>query len=397
MRQAVVFCGGFWKKTWIKNKRIPKPLIRVNKIPFIEHIIYQYSRIGVKKILLLCSYKSHLFFKRYHKKKIFNCEIFCINEGKPLGTAGSLRKAIKSLDQYFFLSNGDTLLNFNPLNLKKIIDKNTLLSVATIKINKKDNRYGGLKFKKDSNVEFTTKNSNYINAGYYFINKKLIYKIKNNQFNFEKDFLINIKKKLFKLIKLDKKYNFFLDIGTPKDLNLAESFLKKFYFKPAVFFDRDGVFNKDKGYVYQYKDFTYINNIKKTVQFLNNNNYYVFVVSNQSGIGRGYYSSKEVDKLHKKINEDLFKNYGYVDEFVYAPYYKESKKYKSLKHKKLRKPNTGMIEYLKKNWSINLNKSLIVGDQESDRKLALNSNIKFLLIEKEINLLKVLSKKLKIS
>ena len=56
-----------------------------------------------------------------------------------------------------------------------------------------------------------------------------------------------------------------------------------------------------------------------------------------------------------------------------------------------------MIEYLKKNWSINLNKSLIVGDQESDRKLALNSNIKFLLIEKEINLLKVLSKKLKIS
>ena len=42
-----------------------------------------------------------------------------------------------------------------------------------------------------------------------------------------------------------------------------------------------------------------------------------------------------------------------------------------------------MIEYLKKNWSINLNKSLIVGDQESDRKLALNSNIKFLLIEKK--------------
>ena len=148
MKQAVIFCGGFGTRLGKKTRRVPKPLIKVNKISFIEHIIYQYSRIGVKKILLLCSYKSHLFFKRYHKKKIFNCEIFCINEGKPLGTAGSLRKAIKSLDQYFFLSNGDTLLNFNPLNLKKIIDKNTLLSVATIKINKKDNRYGGLKFDK---------------------------------------------------------------------------------------------------------------------------------------------------------------------------------------------------------------------------------------------------------
>ena len=145
-----------------------------------------------------------------------------------MGTAGSLRKAIKSLDQYF-LSNGDTLLNFNPLNLKKIIDKNTLLSVATIKINKKDNRYGGLKFKKDSNVEFTTKNSNYINAGYYFINKKLIYKIKNNQFNFEKDFLINIKKKLFKGIKLDKKYNFFRYRDT-KRFKFSRKFFKKILF-----------------------------------------------------------------------------------------------------------------------------------------------------------------------
>ena len=53
VRQAVVFCGGFGKRLGLKTKRIPKPLIKVNKIPFIEHIIFQYSRIGVKKILLL--------------------------------------------------------------------------------------------------------------------------------------------------------------------------------------------------------------------------------------------------------------------------------------------------------------------------------------------------------
>lgn len=102
MRQAVIFCGGFGKRLGLKTKKIPKPLIKINKIPFIENIIFQYSRIGVKKILLLCSYKSDLFFKRYHKKKLFNCKIFCIDEGKPLGTAGSLRNAINSLDKFFF-------------------------------------------------------------------------------------------------------------------------------------------------------------------------------------------------------------------------------------------------------------------------------------------------------
>ena len=396
VKQAVIFCGGYGKRLGIKTKKIPKPLIKINQTPFIENIILQYSRIGVKKILLLCSYKSNLFFRKYHNKKLFNCKIFCLDEGKPLGTAGALRKAINYLDKHFFLSNGDTLVNFNILNLKKIIKKNSLLSIAGIKINQKSNRYGGLKFEKKFNVKFITKNSNFINSGYYFVNKKLIYKIKKNHYNFEKDFLVNAKKIIFKGIKLTQKHNFFLDIGTPKDLSLAEKFLRKFYKKPAVFFDRDGVINEDKGYVFQYKQISYINNIKSTIKFLNDNNYHVFVISNQSGVGRGYYSYKDVEKLHLKINEDLFHSCGHIDEFVFAPFYKKSKKFNSLKYEKMRKPNTGMIEYLKKKWSINLNKSIIIGDQESDRKLALNSKIRFLMVKKEIDLLKTLKKQLNI-
>ena len=94
MKQAVIFCGGFGTRLGKKTRRVPKPLIKVNKISFIEHIIFQYSRIGVKKILLLCSYKSELFFKKYHRKKLFNCQITCFNEGEPLGTAGSLKKQL---------------------------------------------------------------------------------------------------------------------------------------------------------------------------------------------------------------------------------------------------------------------------------------------------------------
>ena len=62
----------------------------------------------------------------------------------------------------------------------------------------------------------------------------------------------------------------------------------------------------------------------------------------------------------------------------------------------MRKPNTGMIDYLKKNWSINKNKSLIIGDKESDKKLAINSNFKYLILNRQTDLVKILKKKLNI-
>lgn len=396
MKQAVILCGGYGKRLGATTKKIPKPLIKVNGSPFLENIIFQYSRFGVKKILLLCSYKHKLFFNLYHKKKLFNCNITCINEGEPLGTAGALRKAIKSLDKNFFVSNGDTLVNFNPLLLIKASNKKTLITLAGIKSKNKGNRYGGLKFDRNNNIQIINKNSEYINSGYYYINKRLIYKIKKKNFSFEKDVLTNLKKNLIKGIILNKPHNYFLDIGTPKDLASSKKFLKKFYSKPAVFLDRDGVINKDKGYVFKYKDISYINNISNCIQLLNNNNFYVFVVSNQSGIGRGYYTSQDVDKLHKKINLDLLNNYAHIDEFVYAPYYKFSKKNFFYKDKKMRKPNTGMIDYLKKNWSINKNKSLIIGDKESDKNLAINSNFKYLILNRQTDLVKILKKKLNI-
>ena len=62
MKQAVILCGGYGKRLGATTKKIPKPLIKVNGSPFLENIIFQYSRFGVKKILLLCSYKHKLFF-----------------------------------------------------------------------------------------------------------------------------------------------------------------------------------------------------------------------------------------------------------------------------------------------------------------------------------------------
>ena len=76
--------------------------------------------------------------------------------------------------------------------------------------------------------------------------------------------------------------------------------------------------NKDLGYVIKKKNFIWNKGVKEGIKLLNNNNYYVFVTTNQSGVGRGYFSEKELNKLHFWINKELNKYDAHIDYFYYA-------------------------------------------------------------------------------
>ena len=150
--------------------------------------------------------------------------------------------------------------------------------------------------------------------------------------------------------------------------------------KPAIFLDRDGVINIDKGYVCQISDFEWIEEAKEAIKYLREKDYYIFVVTNQSGIARGYFTEKEVNILHKFINNELKKVNTYIDEFFYSPYHPINKKlYGNLSH--LRKPNTGMLELASKKWNIDLSKSLLIGDSATDMECANNFEIDGYLFE----------------
>ena len=113
-------------------------------------------------------------------------------------------------------------------------------------------------------------------------------------------------KKLIKIKKIfGKKYeNNFLDIGVPSSLKKLSKFLDDISLKPCLFLDRDGVINKDSGYVFRQRDFIWRKNIFKFIKKYNDKNFYVIIITNQSGIGRGYYKEKDL-KLHKWMREKL--------------------------------------------------------------------------------------------
>lgn len=161
--------------------------------------------------------------------------------------------------------------------------------------------------------------------------------------------------------------------------------------KPAVFLDRDGVINVDKGYVYRIEDFEWIDGAQEAIKFLNSKNYFVFVVTNQSGISRGFYDENDVKKLHVYINSELDKNNAYIDEFFYSPYHPDGIKKQYDRLSKLRKPETGMLELAASKWNIKKEKSFLIGDMPHDIECAKQFGIKGFMFDKS-NLLKFVKK-----
>ena len=139
--------------------------------------------------------------------------------------------------------------------------------------------------------------------------------------------------------------------------------------KLSIFLDRDGVINKDSGYVYQIKDFILYEDAINLINFYGSQNIPIFVVTNQSGIGRGYYSLEEFYNLNKyflnKFDEKVRKNI-FINFCPHDPKLKCS----------CRKPNTYMIRRFIKRFSINLSNSIMVGDKLTDLKAAWRSKIK---------------------
>ena len=83
----------------------------------------------------------------------------------------------------------------------------------------------------------------------------------------------------------------------------------------AAFLDRDGVINEDTGYLHNIKDFRWIEGAIEALKILKENNFLIIIISNQSGVARGYFSEQDVHKLHKWINLQLSKHKIKIDDF----------------------------------------------------------------------------------
>jgi D-glycero-D-manno-heptose 1,7-bisphosphate phosphatase len=152
--------------------------------------------------------------------------------------------------------------------------------------------------------------------------------------------------------------------------------------RPALFLDRDGVLNEDRGYVARWEDFAWISGAKDAVAAFNRAGWLVIVVTNQSGVGRGYYTEADMHALHARMGEDLAAAGGHIDAFYFAPDHPEAP-VESYRHPDPpdRKPNPGMILRALSDWPIDAGRSVLVGDKRSDIEAAKRAGIRALLFK----------------
>ena len=316
----VILAGG--KGTRIKEflGNNPKPMVKFNNIYFLQYLVNSLSKFSFNKIFILTGYRHKVIFKNFHNK-IFNLtKIKCLQEKKLMGTGGALLNLRKEKVKDFILVNGDTIFDIDINNLIKICGKKKLGSVALTENKKNTNNFKLNNLSLKYNILSYQKKGNLMNGGVYFFKKKILNILPKKKFSLENDFLPNLINK--KLLNGKVYKNFFLDIGTPKYFKISEKKLKKYFKKPAVFLDRDGVINHDLGYVYKEKDFKFKKGVIEGLNILSKKKYLIFLVTNQAGIAKGFFKEKDFFKLQSYVSKKLLKYDIMFNDVQYSPFIK---------------------------------------------------------------------------
>ena len=152
----------------------------------------------------------------------------------------------------------------------------------------------------------------------------------------------------------------------------------------VIFLDRDGTINVDKGFVYKPEDIEFIDGVPEAIRKMNELDYKVIVISNQSGIARGFFTSNDVNKLHKYIDTELRKHGARIDAYYFCPHHPDYGSECSC-----RKPKIGLVEQAINDFNIDITKSWMIGDKASDVECARNAGLRAALVAVEYGKLEI--------
>ncbi len=146
--------------------------------------------------------------------------------------------------------------------------------------------------------------------------------------------------------------------------------------RKTVFFDRDGVLNVEKNYLYKISDFQWQQEAIAAIKLLQAQNYQVIVVTNQSGVARGYYEETDIQALHNYMQAQLVAQQTKIDAFYYCPHLPEASRKEYAQQCNCRKPAAGMLLTAMQEHPTLVSQSFLIGDKASDLQAAQAAGIR---------------------
>jgi D-glycero-D-manno-heptose 1,7-bisphosphate phosphatase len=387
IKQAVILAGGLGTRLRPLTYKIPKPMVPVNNRPFLEYLIEMLRENGISEVVFLLGYLPEKIVEYFGDGSEFGVNIKYSIGDVSFETEKRIKNAEYLLDGFFLLMYCD---NYWPLNLKKMMEfynKNKTLVTMVIYTNKdnitRNNVYvdeNGWIRKYDKTRE--DKNLNGVDIGFFIVNKKVLNLMSNHNFSFQDEILPKlIEKRQIRGYLTDHRY---YSISTHERLILTENFLKP---KKVIFLDRDGVINKKPpkaDYVKKWAEFEFLPGAIEAIKLLTQNDYDIYVITNQPGIARGLMSKKDLENIHENLKKKIEK-YGGKITGIYSCTHGWNEECEC------RKPKPGMLFQASKDHSLDLTKIIFIGDDECDFQAGDAAGCKTILVTPENNLLKIVN------
>lgn len=381
-RQAAILCGGLGSRLGDLTRRTPKPLLAVNGRPFLDVLIETVARQGVYRILLLAAFE-HEQVKAYAadaaRRLALDIEVEVAIEPDRAGTGGAIWHARDSLDDLFFLLNGDSFFDLPLARLAEALQhRPEALGALALREIDAAGRYGVVETDSRTITRFLDAAPDptapaTINAGVYLLRKPLVLAASPNC-SLERDVLPPLATR--GALTFSSAAGAFIDIGIPADFERAQTEIPRWQRRPAVFFDRDGVLNRDLGHVGTIDRFEWTAGAKSAIRRVNDAGYYAFVVTNQAGIGKGFYSEADYLLLRRHIRDELADVGAHIDDERFCPYHPQATLPQYRIDSPMRKPAPGMLLDLINRWSIDCSQSFLIGDMPTDLEAAARAGIR---------------------
>ena len=416
---AVIMAGGKGTRISSMVSNVPKPMIKINGIPVLEHEINCLRRQGIRDIIITVSHLADVIIRYFgdgsgispSTGKNFDVHIEYFREEKALGNAGALFFLLDKLKEDFILLNADVIFD---VNFSRMIqfhrDNNALVSLLTHPNNHPYD--SGLIISDEDFVVLDWLNKedvrpiyykNRVNAGVHIINPKIFELLEIDVNSLTDGVKLDLDRQILKpLIDTGRIYcydspEYVKDMGTPEryadvenDYISGRIHQKNLSNKQkAIFLDRDGTINKHIGFLRDINQFELLEGVAPAIRKINSSGYLCIVVTNQAVIARGDISFAELRHIHNKMETLLGNSGAYIDAIYYCPHHPHKGFTGEIESLKIdcncRKPKPGMLLEATAKYNIDLSSSWMVGDSMDDVLAGKRAGCKTVLIEKIAN------------